>query len=163
VSWWAWVGVASRFLELADAQELLRGGALGCWVWYAMLKGLTEFCYSLPTNTAGGMAWDEHGAAAAVEHLVGDEAGHTKFKDDAWLTFVGRALDDDDGPVAMLHRPDYTPPLGATPMMMMDHIPDVGTGAYDDVEKCLSMIHKVMIEKKGLKIVFVFGDQQVCA
>ena len=107
------------------------------------------------------MAWDEHGSATAVNLLVHDRDGQTAFKDKVWLTFISTSLNDEAGAKAMLHRPDYTPPRGPTQMMMQDHIPDVGTGAYDDVEKCLAMIHLVMVVQKGLKMVFVFGDNQV--
>ena len=74
---------------------------------------------------------------------------------------MSQAVDETDGAASLLHRPDYAPPGGTTMMMMQPHIPDVGTGAYDDVEKCLAMIHKVKVDGKGLKIVYVFGDQQV--
>ena len=46
-------------------------------------------------------------------------------------------------------------------MLMMPHVPDAGTAEYGEVEKALWRIYKQLIEMKGLKIVFVFGDQQV--
>ena len=64
---------------------------------------------------------------------------------------MSQAVDETDGAASLLHRPDYAPPGGTTLMMMQPHIPDVGTGAYDDVEKCLAMIHKVKVEGKGLR------------
>jgi len=107
------------------------------------------------------MAWNIHGAASAVRQQANDQAGHIEFKDKVWSTFMSQAVDETDGAASLLHRPDYAPPGGTTMMMMQPHIPDVGTGAYDDVEKCLAMIHKVKVDGKGLKIVYVFGDQQV--
>ena len=61
----------------------------------------------------------------------------------------------------MLHRPAYQPPRGPTPMLMMNHVPDAGTADYGEVEKALGRIHKQLVQIKELKIVFVFGDQQV--
>lgn len=109
------------------------------------------------------MVWDANGANAGVQLLVGDEAGHKEFKEGVYAHFMNLALDEEgQGPVELLYRPDaYIPPLGPTPMLMQPHISDAGTHSYDDVEKCLGMIYQELIVLKGLKLVFVYGDQQV--
>lgn len=60
----------------------------------------------------------------------------------------------------VLHHPDYDPG-DMTLMIMQDHIQDVGTGSYSDVKCVLEAIHTTLIVLRCLKLVFVFGDQQV--
>ena len=106
------------------------------------------------------MDWKD-GASAGVKLLVEDANGHLVFKDKFWKHFLTQVCADPGGPGSVLHRPAYQPPRGPTPMLMMNHVPDAGTADYGEVEKALGRIHKQLVQIKELKIVFVFGDQQV--
>lgn len=108
------------------------------------------------------MVWDAHGAAGGVHLLLNDDAGHLEFKETVYSHFMGLACDEEgEGPVEVIYRPDGYKPPGPTPMIMQPHIPNVGTGAYDDVKKCLGNIYHELVELKKMKLVYVFGDQQV--
>ena len=94
-----------------------------------------------------------------------DAAGHLKFKNSAWDYFVGVSVSNhyrnEDSIFEVLHHPNYVPDR-RSPMVMQDHIGDVGTGKYSDVDQVLSAIFFALCVTWNIVLVFVVGDQQVC-
>lgn len=75
-----------------------------------------------------------------------------------WVYFFAIALEDSVA-TDIIQHPDYDPGE-RTVMVFQNHVPDVGTGAYEDVAKFMATVKALLITTMSFTMVFLFGDQQ---
>ena len=110
------------------------------------------------TFTPDTGAFDNDGAKALTIAELTDFEAQEKHKHDMWVYFFAIALQDSVA-TDIIQHPEYEPGE-RTVMIFQDHVPDVGTGAYEDVAKFMAIVKATLITTMCFTLVFLFGDQQ---